>query len=271
MRFSLESMVVDAGLIAGSPPEESPTTTATIDVEPSRVERDARERELREAERRAAAVDTRARLLEDVRAFETVLEMGAEAPIQQFFEDHPQVLLHTTDSFLLKPKFCLADEFQTDFLTLGRSRSTWLTTWRSTFIEIERASGALFTKKGDPTAFLVHAIRQVQDWKAWNARNRDFLANRLEKLVTEAEKDGELLTFLELNDRHFGSGLGENYLIIAGRHRDLSVADMIRLAQMNDDLNDIAIVTYDKVIENLVWGHGFWWDGKFVRSRLFRD
>ncbi len=197
--------------------------------------------------------------------------MGAEAPIQQFFEDHPQVLLHTTDSFLLKPKFCLADEFQTDFLTLGRSRSTWLTTWRSTFIEIERASGALFTKKGDPTAFLVHAIRQVQDWKAWNARNRDFLANRLEKLVTEAEKDGELLTFLELNDRHFGSGLGENYLIIAGRHRDLSVADMIRLAQMNDDLNDIAIVTYDKVIENLVWGHGFWWDGKFVRSRLFRD
>lgn len=42
-------------------------------------------------------------------------------------------------------------------------------------IEIEKPSNRLFTKSGDPTKELTHALRQLHDWRTWMLENRDYV------------------------------------------------------------------------------------------------
>jgi hypothetical protein len=54
----------------------------------------------------------------------------------------------------------------------------------------------------------------------------------------------------------------DEYLVIAGRRSDLTGSDRLRLAQMNDDLNCIRVITYDVLIDALVKRlHGQWRGG----------
>jgi hypothetical protein len=41
------------------------------------------------------------------------------------------------------------------------------------------------------------------------------------------------------------------YLVIAGRRASMTIDDRLRLSQMNNDLQDIKIVTYDVLIDRI--------------------
>src|SRR6476659_3294833 len=105
--------------------------------------------------------------------FHAALEDGREDVIHAFLKQNT-VFLRFLHHRLIKSKFHLAETYVTDFMTIGDSN---LNDPRPlvTFIEIERSDYPLFTRAGNPTALLTHAIRQTQDWKKWATDNRTYL------------------------------------------------------------------------------------------------
>ncbi len=100
-------------------------------------------------------------------------------------------------------------------------------------VELEYPAGRMFTKNGDPTKELSHAIRQIQDWRTWLRLNQNYAArSRLES----------------------GLGLPEIMpnlpgLILIGRRATFDDKNKERRRQMEGDLN-IRIHTYDFLVEN---------------------
>lgn len=43
-------------------------------------------------------------------------------------------------------------------------------------VELEHPKDRMFTKAGNPTAKLTHAIRQIQDWRTWLQQNQNYAA-----------------------------------------------------------------------------------------------
>ena len=86
----------------------------------------------------------------------------------------------------------------------------------------------MFNKNGDPSAALNHAIRQIQDWRAWLRRNQDYATRK------KTEKG------LELND----IDLNTPGLILIGREYMHSSSDNDLRRQMCSNLN-IKIHSYD--------------------------
>ena len=79
-----------------------------------------------------------------------------EPPIQAFLEAQPILLarFHPKRLFV-KPN--IVGRFQADFAILDSQQELW-------FIELERPSMPLFKSNGHPTAALMHAYGQVNDW-----------------------------------------------------------------------------------------------------------
>jgi hypothetical protein len=90
----------------------------------------------------------------------------------------------------------------------------------------------MFRKDGDPSAALVHALRQITDWRAWLEHNRDYAA----RAWTNA---GLGLTDISPNS----PGL----IITGGRERDLNPADTPRRRRLAYD-NQIQIRSYDYLL-----------------------
>src|SRR5580704_12514952 len=99
--------------------------------------------------------------------FEKTLDSGREQDIHLFLDRNRQILHFIHWDPIVKSKVRLADAFVSDFVVVGLDPYSNDPRSFVTFIEIERANEALFTKSGDPTSFLTHAIRQVQDWQRW--------------------------------------------------------------------------------------------------------
>jgi hypothetical protein len=198
--------------------------------------------------------ELRDRVQKTLAEFEVVLDQGPEAAIHAFLAMNVWMLTNwSSHTYLALSKFRLADIYETDFLTIGSGRLGWLPRPQVTFVEIERANEKLFNKKGDPSSFLIHAIRQVQDWKAWVSENRDFLTRRLRDIITHRQLEtGQRFRYLEMfSDDPFERHFDSEYLVIAGRHRGLSTDDAVRFAQLNEDLSGIHVLTYDKLIERV--------------------
>ena len=86
----------------------------------------------------------------------------------------------------------------------------------------------MFTKKGNPTKALTHAIRQIQDWRAWLKRNYDYASR-------ERNKRG--LGLVDIDSNIPG-------LILIGRRNSIDPSTHELRRQMVQDLN-IKIHTYD--------------------------
>jgi hypothetical protein len=166
-----------------------------------------------------------------VRDFETCLaDAETEAPIQDFLEAHPGLLVqHLLGSarFVL-PRKRLGAEFIPDFVVGGHLSDGYQ--WQ--LIELESPCLPFFTKKGDPTAALSHAIRQITDWRAWLQRNQNYAAR------ARAESG---LGLADIRSDVPG-------LILMGRRTLLAEATNERRRQMAADLN-VAIHTYDYLLE----------------------
>jgi hypothetical protein len=117
---------------------------------------------------------------EDVDKFRQVLETAAgEAEMQVFLEENPQFLcqhLPAARGYFVIPTKRLGSEHVTDFL-LGED-TPHQRTWHA--VELERPQAPLFTRRGDPAAALTHAMRQIDDWRNWLSRNRDYASRAAE-------------------------------------------------------------------------------------------
>lgn len=203
-----------------------------------------------------------------VESFAGVIDMGAEQAIHSFIESNPQILRFLSWDSILRSKLRLADAFIPDFVSIGIS--SWDNALHPfvTFVEIERADKSLFTKSGDPTSFLTHAIRQVMDWKHWMSENRSYAQSLIHREIA-AERDrlkshpqcrGDLRTwpqhlrviFRVLAHSYDGLHFQDRYLIIGGRRESMKASDRLRLSQLGQQLNDIKIITYDAILEGLL-------------------
>lgn len=182
---------------------------------------------------------------------EAVIDDGREEKIHQFIVANTEVLGFVGPNATIWSKYPLGNEFVTDFVSVGDEGWTNDPRPLVVLIEIEKANVPLFTAKGDPAAFLTHAIRQVQDWKRWVSGNREYLARDLNSRWNQrsgTEADSRELALRRQLIYHFAV----DYRVIAGRRTEMRVAERLRLAQMNDDLANIKILTYDAILDELM-------------------
>jgi hypothetical protein len=182
---------------------------------------------------------------------------GTEEDIHKFLWSNAFLLDLFYEGGYMLSKWPLGNKHISDFVVFGYRNWTNDVGIHATLIEIEKPSRKLFTKAGDPASVLTHALRQLQDWKAWHARNSDYFSRTVQSflspdLATAGRiKSTRSLTgfytdlLLGLMDQHVSC----SFKIIAGRRADLTLADRIRLDEMNNSLNGISIMTYDALLE----------------------
>jgi len=127
------------------------------------------------------------------------------------------------------PKQKLGAEYVTDFV-IGESHSGGFE-WQA--VELESPKARMFTKAGNPTKELSHAIKQIQDWRAWLVRNQNYA----ERPFTE---QGLGLTDIIPNLPG---------LILIGRRSDEAAKWKSLRRQMTNDLN-IRIQSFDFLVDN---------------------
>jgi len=170
---------------------------------------------------------------EDIGELETTLESAdREEQLQKILTRIPILLVQNMrggHGRWVIPKKKLGAEYVTDFV-VGERHSfgfDWIA------VELESPKSKMFTNKGDPTKQLTHAIKQIQDWRAWLKRNQDYAAR-------EQAKGGLGLTDIDSNVR--------GMILIGRRSADKSTHELRR--QMVQDLK-IGIHSYDTLVE---WG-----------------
>jgi hypothetical protein len=161
-----------------------------------------------------------------IQEFESILASpSSEEEIHSFVAKNSfllQVLLPFHPSARLYTKVPLATEFVTDFVGIV-PRTVGLTYY---LFELELSTVRLFTKAGDPSAALSHAIRQILDWRAWVNDHGEYARSMLPGIFNP---------------------LG---VIVIGRRDNLSGADRRRLAQfLVDSVRAIDVITYDRILD----------------------
>lgn len=164
----------------------------------------------------------------DVLRLESVVEhlegLLAVPSVHEKRDVHPLLAGHP---FLLHPnpsqvwsEFALGvgTEYRLDFVVREADGSYVL-------VELESPRHSLFTRSGDFTAIVNHAIRQVEDWQEWIEDNLPTVQKVLPGII--APKG----------------------LVIVGRSRDFSQRERTRLARRNSNFGGrIAIRTYDDIV-----------------------
>jgi len=170
---------------------------------------------------------------QEVTELETILESAdREEQLQQVLTRIPVLLVQNMKGGhgrWVIPKKKLGSEYVTDFV-IGERHSfgfDWVA------VELESPKSRMFTKEGNPTKQLTHAIKQIQDWRAWLKRNQDYAAREL-------VKGGLGLTDIDSNI--------PGMILIGRRNADDSTDELRR--QMVQDLK-IKIHSYDSLVE---WG-----------------
>lgn len=156
-----------------------------------------------------------------------------EEDIQLFLQNNPALLIQHLGGGhgrWVIPKPRLGGEYVPDFLIAERHSFGY--EWQA--VELESPLKPMFTKKGDPSQYLNHAIRQITDWRAWLKSNQAYAAR-------SRDEGGLGLTDIDTNVRG---------LIIIGRRSAVAKETMVRRRQMVQDLN-IEIHSYDYLISSL--------------------
>ncbi|MEA2551974.1 MAG: hypothetical protein QOJ65_150 [Fimbriimonadaceae bacterium] len=117
--------------------------------------------------------DIDGRVLND---FEELLGTAAKEEEMQVFLKQNSILLvqHLNGGHgrWVIPKQRLGCEHVTDFV-IGSRDSIGYHWWA---IELESPRAKPFTKSGDPSRHLTHAIRQISDWRSWLTTNQNYAA-----------------------------------------------------------------------------------------------
>ncbi|USU21335.1 Shedu anti-phage system protein SduA domain-containing protein [Paraburkholderia fungorum] len=157
-----------------------------------------------------------------------------EEDIQQFLQANPKYLIQHLGGGhgrWIIPKQRLGSQHVTDFM-IGERDSMGFR-WQA--VELESPLAKMFTKSGNPSAPLTHAIRQIQDWRMWLAANQNYAAR-------DRGVDGLGLT--EIHPDVEG-------LIIMGRRATESEETRRLRRQIGRDAK-IEIHTFDYLLESLI-------------------
>jgi len=156
-----------------------------------------------------------------------------ESDMQRYLEANPFLLIQHLGGGhgrWVIPQKRLGAEHVPDFV-IG-DRHSFRFNWQ--VVEIKSPSAMLFTKSGDPSKPLNHAIRQITDWRSWLKLNQGYASRRRED------------TGLGLVD--IGSDV--KGLIIIGRHANIASSTNERRRQLCSDLK-IDIHSYDWLVDTL--------------------
>lgn len=157
------------------------------------------------------------KLKEIIEKFEDLLNKAKyEEDLQKFLSTHPVILSPTALKVLSKHE--LGSEYIPDFV-ICEIENEYI------FVEIEAPSKKLFNKNGDPSAFLTHAQRQVEDWREWIQENITYARNNLPGITDP------------------------NCWIIIGRDTALLPRDRKALDRKNKELPHITILTFDDLLK----------------------
>ena len=165
----------------------------------------------------------------DIVAYEATLVKAEDEPaMQRFLDAHRGFLVQDLaggSGGWVIPQARLGSEHVTDFLIAKEDYGG--IAWYA--VELERPQARIFTKKGDPSAALTHALRQVADWRIWLSRNLDYAARpRLQSGLGLTDIDPQL-----------------EGLIIMGRDRDLDQRESNARRQSLERAHHVRIRTYD--------------------------
>jgi hypothetical protein len=174
----------------------------------------------------------RGSVAEGQRALAKVLDSAHERHVQRVVEEYPRLLTQhlCTQMGWVVPQKRLGSEHVTDFL-IAEQLSPGIY-WQA--VELESPKSPLFTKSGDPSRQLTHAIRQIQDWRIWIASNQAY--------ASRSRKDNGL-GLQEISPNLPG-------LILIGRRQQTDPATNARRRQMMADLR-IQIRTFDSLLDSL--------------------
>jgi hypothetical protein len=171
---------------------------------------------------------------DDVVQLEKALDTASgEEDIQQFLQDNPKYLIQHLGGGhgrWVLPKKRLGAEHVTDFM-IGEKHS-FGHEWQA--VELESPLNPMFNKNGDQSRYLVHAIRQIQDWRSWLTLNQNYAARA---------KNENGLGLMNINGNVSG-------LILISRRSATPANTIERRRQMVEDLN-IRIHTYDYLLKAL--------------------
>jgi antiviral defense system Shedu protein SduA len=174
---------------------------------------------------------------QDVKELERVLKRARdERPLQAHIEDNPFVLVEHLGGGhgrWVIPQKRLGGEFVTDFMICERDSNG--NHWKA--VELESPGARRFTKKGEPSAELNHAIQQIRSWRRWLTANIDYARRPL-------DKSGLGLTGITGNVKG---------LIIMGR-RERDCPDNFDPGEVFNQIEDesrITIHSYDWLVDSL--------------------
>jgi hypothetical protein len=169
---------------------------------------------------------------EDISMLEECLRIASkENDIQSFLQKNPIILIQHLGGGhgrWVIPKQRLGAEHVTDFLIAGRSSIGF--EWQA--VELELHNVPMFNRKGDPSKHLIHAIRQIQDWRSWLQRNQNYAAR---------PKSESGLGLTDIASTLPG-------LVLLGRRSNIDPLTNERRRQMVADLN-INIHSYDFLLD----------------------
>lgn len=152
-----------------------------------------------------------------------------EEHVHQFLANNAFFLLQTPiyGHYLVVSKPKLGERLIPDFGLFGSCNGPW---W--TFVELEKPSDNVFTRSGDPSAALTHAIRQIKDWRSWISENIAYFK----------ECFGAEHGFLGCQTPYV------NMMIVIGRRSALNRENFKLLQQFNLD-RYVTVVTYDYFLD----------------------
>lgn len=140
-----------------------------------------------------------------------------ENSIQACVTSNP--ILFGTEYLRIIPKHRLGSEFEMDYAAEKLNGVVDL-------IEIESSNLKLYTKSGNPTAYLVHAEQQILDWMSWIEHHNSYARDKLPGLVSPV-----------------------GYVVI-GRRDTMSASDLEKLARRNVHWRgQVQILTYDDLLD----------------------
>jgi hypothetical protein len=163
-----------------------------------------------------------------VKVFADLLDSNPkEEDIHAFLASHPDLLMDwarvSGRKSTVRSKVNL-HSFVTDF-AIGNWRET-TGRWEWTLVEIERPQHRLFTKQGDPTRELTHAVRQIVDWRSWIQNNLHFARTILPDIRPSFPAS-----------------------VVIGRRRDVDPQDRDRLDMLQVQYGGVSISTFDSFLD----------------------
>ncbi len=147
-----------------------------------------------------------------------------EKPFQKYIEQHP-ILLSRFHAKRLFVKPNIVGKFEGDFAIVDSRNQLWL-------IELEKPSIKLFKMDGHPTAVLMHAYGQVNDW-----------------LHQYSKYSGAILDALGLRENDVISVRGA---VIAGRSSSIT-HEALQRHLSNPPYPNIEFMTLDDLSNSLLW------------------